>query len=159
MTGAATRAAPTGSGRRLLALTAKVLFYAYALTCLVAGVWGVFGARLDFPILFSQPVAGLEPQGVKDVLSQYRFLRGIEAGFGLFSLLYRTAIFTTPAFNRLFLWWMGFGIVARLVGVAFEGIPGPVALVAVAGEVAGIIAIFFDTREVRSRHRPSAHPA
>lgn len=147
-TGASAR--PVGAGRRFLGLSAKVLFHAYVLTCLVAGVWGVFGARLDFPILLRQPLAGLDPDGMRDVLSQYRFLRAIEAGFGLFALRFRAEIFTIPTFNRMFLWWMGFGIAARLVGVAFEGIPGPVALVAIAGEVAGIIAIFFDTRAVRA---------
>ncbi len=150
MTAAETSTAPTGAGRRLLALAAKVLFYAYALTCLVAGTWGAFGARLDFPILLNQPLAGLDPQGLKDVLSQYRFLRAIEAGFGLFALRYRKEIFTTPTYNRLFLWWMAFGIVGRLVGIVFEGIPGPLALVALAGEAAGLLAIFFDTRPARA---------
>lgn len=150
MTTADTSGPTDGAARRWLGLSAKVLFYAYVLTCLVAGVWGVFGARWDFPVLLRQPVAGLDPDGMKDVLSQYRFLRAIEAGFGLFALRYRTEIFTTPSFNRLFLWWMGFGIVGRLVGVAFEGIPGPVALVAVGGELLGLVAILLDTRAVRA---------
>ena len=74
---------------RYLALAARVLFWAYIATVLAAGFWGLVGARLDFPILMGQQVGGLDHHATANVLSQYRFLRGLEAGFGMFAVAYR----------------------------------------------------------------------
>ena len=144
------------TSRRALAVAAQVLFYAYVLTLVVAGVWGVFGARLDFPDFMRQEVSDLDADAVNSVLIQYRFLRGIEAGFGVFALRFRREIFTDPTFNRLFLGWMGFGIVARLVGLAFEGWPQPVMVGALLGEIMGVNAITLDTWPLASGRRPAS---
>ena len=40
----------------VLGYAALILFWAYILTVVLAGLWGVVGARLDFPILLHQPV-------------------------------------------------------------------------------------------------------
>jgi hypothetical protein len=110
--------------RTVIVTIARVFFWAYILTVLVAGLWGMVGARLDFPILLRQQVGHLSPGGRADVLSQYRFLRGIEAGFGVLCIWARREIFVGGStWNRLFLCGMGFGILGRLLGVAIDGTP------------------------------------
>ena len=140
--------------RRLLGLGAKGSFYPYVLLLLVAGVWGVFAARIDFPVLLHQPVRDLDPDGVSDVLSQYRFLRAIEAGFGAFALRFRREIFTDPLFNRLFLAWMTFGVLARLVGIVLDGVPSAPMLFFLGFELVGVVLIFLDTRSIGPRRPP-----
>jgi hypothetical protein len=141
------------TGRRALSVAARVLFYAYVVTLAVAGIWGTFGARLDFPLLLHQEVGDLDPEGASDVLSQYRFLRAVEAGFGVFALRFRREIFTDPTFNRLFLGWMGFGILARGVSIPLDGRPSAPMLVFLAVEVLGIVAVTVDTWPVVRGHR------
>ena len=143
-------ASSTSTGRRLLTNVTLVLFWAYVLTLVVAGIWGLFGARLDFPILLDQPVGKLSPAGAADVLSQYRFLRGIEAGFGLFAIWWRKEIFTSgTAYNRLFVLTMGMGVLGRIVGWALDGRPSWPMFVFLAVEVAGLACICAVTRPWR----------
>lgn len=147
------------TARRLLSVAALVLFYAYVLTLIAAGVWGVFGARLDFPDFMRQEVSDLDADAVNSMLSQYRFLRAIEAGFGVFALRFRREIFTDPTFNRLFLGWMGFGILARLVGLGLEGWPQVVMIGALVGEVLGLAAVTLDTWPLVTGRRAAAAPS
>jgi hypothetical protein len=140
------------TGHRWLAGAAWALFYLYVVALVVLGVWGVFVARLDFPLLMNQPYRSLDPEGATDVLSQYRFLRAIEAGFGVFALQFRREIFSQLPYNRLFLSVMTFGIAARIVGIVFEGVPSVPHLLALAIELVGAVVIFVATREaVRER--------
>ncbi len=130
-----------------LALLARVLFWAYVATVLAAGFWGLVGARLDFPVLMGQQVGGLDHGAAANVLSQYRFLRGLEAGFGLFAVAYRRDILGGPSpVNRLFLAAMGLGIAGRLVGWAVDGRPRWVMLVCHFTEMAGWACIAASTR-------------
>lgn len=127
---------------RLLVIAARLLFWAYVATLLVAGLWGIAGARLDFPILLRQRVSGLSPTGAADVLSQYRFLRGIEAGFALFAVVWWRQVFTArSSANRVFLSTMALGILGRLVGLAADGTPTWPMYVFLAGELAGLACI------------------
>jgi Domain of unknown function (DUF4345) len=120
------------------------------LTLTVAGVWGLFGARLDFPILLDQPVGRLSPGGAADVLSQYRFLRGIEAGFGLFAIWWRKEIFTGgTAYNRLFVLTMGMGVLGRIVGWGLDGTPSWPMFVFLGVEMVGLGCICAVTRPWR----------
>ncbi len=90
----------------------------------VAGLWGLLGARLDFPILLHQPVGQLSPKGAADILTQYRFFRGIEAGFGLIAIWMRKDILTSgSAWSRMFLLAMGLGILGRVLGWILDGTP------------------------------------
>jgi Domain of unknown function (DUF4345) len=130
-----------------IAKAAHVLFWAYILTVVLAGLWGVVGARLDFPILLHQPVHELSPTAAADVLSQYRFLRGIEAGFGLICIRQRKDIFTPGSpWNRLFLFAMGLGILGRVLGWILDGTPSWPMFVFLGIELAGLACIFAATR-------------
>jgi Domain of unknown function (DUF4345) len=134
-------------GSPALVLIAKVFFWAYILTVLGAGLWGMVGARLDFPILLHQQVGELSATGRADVLSQYRFLRGIEAAFGVLCIWQRREIFVGGStWNRLFLLGMGFGILGRVLGAAIDGTPSWPMWVFLGTEVVGWTFIVAATR-------------
>lgn len=128
-----------------------VLFGGYVALLLVAGAWGVVGARIDFPLLLHLPLDGLAPEAEANLLSQYRFLRAIELGFGLFALRFRKEIFTISAFNQLFLFTMAGGVIARLIGLVVDGRPTGVMFGFLGWEAVGVIVIWWRTRAVRQQ--------
>lgn len=129
-------------------VAARVLFYGYVGLLVVAGAWGIVGARADFSSLLQFPLEGSSPSAEANLVSQYRFLRAMELGFGGFALIFRTQVFTRPAFNRLFLGTMGAGVLARVVSLVADGRPSPIMLVFLAWEAVGVLLIAWDTREV-----------
>ena len=94
----------------------NIFFYGYVFLLIVAGAWGAcFAAQLDHNVLFNLDVQTLAPKTAASLLSQYRFLRAIEFGFGIFAFLFRREIFSNPKFNRVFLATMLLGVVARII--------------------------------------------
>ncbi len=128
--------------------TALVLFYGYVLLLILAGAWGIVGARADLPILLHLPLEQLSEDAEANVLSQYRFLRAMELGFGSFALMFREHIFTQSAYNRLFLGTMGAGVIARLISLVADGRPSMIMFTFLAWEAAGVVAIGLHTRDV-----------
>jgi hypothetical protein len=131
---------------RVVKLLAWTLFWAYVVTLILAGAWGIAFARVDFPVLLHQPVDRLAVHGSANVLSQYRFLRAIEFGFGLFAVRYRAEIFTRYAYNRLFLSTMALGVAARGLSIAIDGLPTIPMLSFLGIELLGVVSIFTYTR-------------
>ncbi|MFL5350250.1 MAG: DUF4345 family protein [Hyalangium sp.] len=127
-------------------LLTEIFFYGYVGLLIIAGGWGVLGARLDHRLLFGMDPSTLERRTGASLVSQYRFLRAIECGFGLFALLWRHEIFTERPFNRLFLATMTLGVVARVVSLLVEGRPRPIFYFFLGSEAIGAILIFAYTR-------------
>lgn len=123
------------------------LFYGYVGLLIVAGAWGIVGARLDQRLLFGLSLETLEPATAASLLSQYRFLRAVECGFGLFAILYRVEIFTVPAFNRLFLTTMALGVVSRIISLAVDGASRPVFYFFLSTEAIGVVAVYSHSRK------------
>jgi len=99
-------------------------FYTYIGLVLLAGFWGAFLApHLDFGYLFALDLHSLEEQAKVNLLSQYRFLRALELGYGLFAIVFLKEIFSVKRFNLLFLSIMGLGILARIVSWFVDGTP------------------------------------
>jgi hypothetical protein len=127
-------------------LLTEIFFYGYVGLLIVAGGWGVLGAKLDHRLLFGLDPGSMERRTGASLISQYRFLRAIECGFGLFALLWRHEIFTERSFNRLFLATMTLGVVARVVSLLLEGRPRPIFYFFLGSEAIGAILIFAYTR-------------
>src|SRR5690606_19812480 len=124
-------------------------FYAYIGLVSLAGFWGAFlNAHLDHRLLFQLDTRDLPDYTRTNMLSQYRFLRAIELGFGLFSFLFTKAIFTERVFNRLFLSIMSLGVLARLVSLFYEGNPSWPTWFFLVFELIGVIIIFLYTRKI-----------
>jgi len=129
-----------------------LLFYSYVLTLVAAGAWGAFGnAALDQRLLFDLDVRLLPPATAASLLSQYRFLRLLEAGFGIFALVFARAIYQKPKFNTLFLSVMGLGVLARGVSWLVDGRPKAVFGFFLLSELVGVVIIFLHTRRTLAR--------
>ena len=123
-----------------------MFFYAYVLTLVGAGASGVLLARYDLRWLVGLHLGSLRPSIEANLGGQYRFLRSIELGFGLFALTYRREIFRLRQFNRLFLGTMGCGIVARLIGLGVDGVPSAAMLFFLAFEAFAFVLVAAATR-------------
>lgn len=121
-------------------------FYGYVGLLILAGAWGIFGARVDASLLFDLDLGGLASTTAASLLSQYRFLRAIELGFGLWAMLNRRAIHTSPDANRLFLSIMGAGVTARLLSLVLDGSPSAAMYFFLVTELIGVVLIFAYTR-------------
>lgn len=113
-------------------------FYTYIGLIVLAGIWGAFGLpRLDFSYLFSLDLSSLPEYTQINLLSQYRFLRALELGYGLFALCFLKEIFSVKKFNLLFLAIMGFGILARVASWLEEGTPSDLSIFFLSYEAVG----------------------
>jgi len=123
-------------------------FYTYIGLVVVAGFWGAFiGPKNDYSLLFNFDIAELNERIRNDMLSQYRFLRAIELGFGTFAFLFVKEIFSDKKFNKLFLFIMLSGIMARVTGILIDGSLSPLMYFFLLYEVIGLILIFFYSRK------------
>ena len=123
-----------------------VFFFVYVALLIVAGAWGIVGARLDMHVLLQLHIHDLPHRAATNLLSQYRFLRAIELGFGVFALTNRQRIYSLRSYNRLFLSVMTAGVAARLVSLALDGTPSWWMFVFLGWELVGVILIFLATR-------------
>ena len=128
-------------------------FYTYIGLVVLAGFWGAFLLPwMDFPYLMEMDLSTLPEHAKINLLSQYRFLRALELGFGLFSLLFIKEIFNNVKFNKLFLTIMGMGILARLVSWLVDGTPNLLLLFFFAYEAVGWFIIMVYSRKLGIYH-------
>ncbi len=125
---------------------AYLFFYGYVLTLIAAGAFGMLLARLDVRYLLGLDLNQLSPLTAATTMSQYRFLRAIEVGFGAFAFTFRNEIFGDRIFNRLFLSVMACGVASRVLGLIFDGSPSVPMLFFLSFELVGIVLIFAYTR-------------
>jgi Domain of unknown function (DUF4345) len=128
-----------GEGVKMLA---AALFYGYVLTLLVAGAWGMVGARLDQRYLFGLDLATMPTLVTTNLVSQYRFLRAVELGYGLFAWRYRAEILKPSPYSALFLTTMALGVLARLISLLLDGVPRGLFLFFLIYELVGVAAIW-----------------
>ena len=119
----------------------------------MAGFWGAFiYPELDFKILFNFQIKDLYDFERINILSQYRFLRGLELGFGIFALTFIKEIFSEKKFNRVFLITMGLGIMARIVSWLVDGNPGFLTKFFLFYEAIGWVLIFVYSKSSLSKN-------
>ena len=121
-------------------------FFVYVATLIAAGAWGIFGARFDMRVLLQLHIHALPHRTAANLLNQYRFLRAIELGFGVFAITNWRRIYSVRSYNRLFLSAMGAGVAARLLSLALDGAPSWWMNVFLGFELVGIVLIFLATR-------------
>jgi hypothetical protein len=131
----------------MLRFTALGFFFAYTVMAAVAGLWGTVGnATWDHHWMFQLDVRELPHATQAGLLSQYRFMRAIEAGYGIVSLAYWRLIFSDWIFGRLFLSVMGLGVFARIVSLVADGSPFPIFYAFLGGELCGLAFIFLEMK-------------
>lgn len=128
-------------------------FYTYVGLVVLAGFWGAFiHPGVDFRLMFNLDTHQLTDFQRINLVSQYRFLRALELGFGVFSLLFTREIFTLIKFNRLFLFIMFSGIVARVFSLLMEGSPSGLTWFFMSYEFIGVVLIFIYTQKNIALH-------
>ena len=128
----------------------RFFFYTYIGLVILAGFWGAFiNPYYEFNLLFSFDPHTLNDQVRINLLSQYRFLRALELGFGLFAILYVNKIFKEKSFNILFIFIMGSGILARIVSWLVDGTPNTLTQFFMFYELLGWVIISIYTHKIR----------
>lgn len=127
-------------------IVAYFFFYCYIGLVLLAGFWGAFiGADFDQQLLFNLDTDTLAESTRIDLLSQYRFLRALEFGFGLFAIVFRKEIFSVKKINTLYLVIMSSGVLARAVSIVVDGSPSALTYFFWIFELIGVIVIYLYT--------------
>jgi len=128
-------------------------FFTYIGTVVVAGLWGAFiNPVWDFATLFHIQINDLNDYERINILSQYRFLRALELGFGIFALVFFKEIFSDTKFNNVFLIIMGLGIMARIVSWLVDGNPGLLTKFFLFYEAIGWVMIFVFSKSSLSKN-------
>lgn len=104
-------------------LLSAVLFAGWVGALVLLGGAGVFTGEWELGHVFHIDLAGMRGEAQANLLNQYRFLKAVEFGFGLFCVLFRREIFRVPLFNRLFLSIVFLGAAARALSIAVDGWP------------------------------------
>ncbi|MGH9237099.1 MAG: DUF4345 family protein [Vicinamibacterales bacterium] len=102
---------------------AILLFYGWSGALLLLGAVGMFNGRWEIERIFALDLDALGQERTATLLNQYRFLKAVEFGFGLFCFIFKDEIFTRRVFNRLFLWVVFLGAGARALSLLLEGLP------------------------------------
>lgn len=102
---------------------ARMIYLLYAAFFLASGVSGVLFAHIEFTGWFGVSVT--PPEAATDLLDQYRFMRAVEAGFGLLALTVRGRFFTDSDIRGALLIAFLLIPVARTVSMGIDGMPSP----------------------------------
>ena len=130
----------------ILRWLSNIFFYRYVGLLIIAGGWGVLFGHLDQKLLFNLNTDQLDAGVAASLISQYRFLRAIEFGFGMMSFIFRKEIFRERLFNTLFLSTMSLGVVARGISLIIDGSPNGAFYFFAISELIGAIVIFLYSR-------------
>jgi hypothetical protein len=108
-----------------LALSARWLQLLYSLMLLVVGFVGIWTARTELERLFHLQPSSWTPDVAATVLNQYRFLKAVECGSGIFCILFRADIMAGGRHAAVFTAIVSLGIFARSVAWIADGRPHP----------------------------------
>jgi hypothetical protein len=106
-----------------LARFASLLQFLYGWMLIVVGVAGILAPRWELRSVFGLDSAVWPVRVQSTFLNQYRFLKSMELGAGLFCIAFRPAILTGGMPGRVFLAIVAAGVVARTTAWAADGTP------------------------------------
>lgn len=142
---------------RVLKLLNNLLFYGYALFLVTAGslvgllapTWGTVDFEVYATVVFKHP---FEPEVLANALNQYRFMKSLEFGFGVFMLLFRREIYTQHKANRFFLSIVFLGAAVRAFSVLVDGTPHWAYIVFIIFEFSIFLVVFLYSRYTLKSH-------
>ncbi len=102
---------------------ATLLVVAYGVMLCGIGVVGIFTAGWELTRVFGLDIAALDLHVRATFLNQYRFLKAVELGGGLFCLFSRGSILAGGPIGKVFLALVGGGVVARSLAWVIDGRP------------------------------------
>ena len=109
--------------KRAVAMIASILHFGYSAMLVGVGTAGVFTARWEFATVFGIDPSTWPAETVPSMLNQYRFLKSVELGAGLFCFAYRSRILAGTPASAIFLAIIGLGVAARSWSWIVDGRP------------------------------------
>jgi hypothetical protein len=106
-----------------IARFASVLQFLYSTALVVVGTVGIFTPHWEFPTLFGIDPSGFSHDSQANLLNQYRFLKAVELGAGLFCFANRPSTLDGGRGSLLFLALVSAGIFARTLAWITDGRP------------------------------------
>ena len=136
-----------------IAKIASLLQFGYGAMMVVVGTAGIFTARWELETVFHTGLSDWPQAAQATMLNQYRFLKAVELGAGLFCLLYRPAILTGGKASALFLAIVGLGVFARTLAWIVDGRPATLFVVFLILEACVFIAVALHLGMVNGNQR------
>jgi hypothetical protein len=109
--------------KRPLTAIASILQLGYSIMLVAVGTAGIFTARWELATVFGIDPAAWPPAAAPTMLNQYRFLKSVELGAGLFCLAYRSEILAGTRASAVFLAIVGLRVAARTWSWIVDGRP------------------------------------
>jgi hypothetical protein len=126
---------------KALTLSASVLYFAYSAMLVGVGAAGVVLARWELATIFAFDVTALGPVGSATMLNQYRFLKSVELGAGIYSLMLRRRILAGEREAAAFLALVAGGCFARIVAWIVDGQPTALFIGFLAAEILTFVVV------------------
>ncbi len=100
-------------------------FYSYVAALLALGLFGVFFPEFELKTLYQVDLEtmGLDRPSLIVTLHQYRFLKVIVVGFGIWAVVFRKEIFASATFNYVFLGILFSAALGRTLSMILDGKP------------------------------------
>lgn len=134
-----------------LAILAAILHLAYSAMLVGVGAAGIVLARWELATVFVLDVTTLGPNGSATMLNQYRFLKSVELGAGVYSLMFRRRILAGRRETSAFLALVAGGCIARIVAWIVDGQPSALFIGFLAAEIVTFLAVALHVLLVRGR--------
>ena len=119
----------------LIGKTARWAQLLYALMLLFVGFVGVWTARTEIQLIFRLQVESWPPDVAATFLNQYRFLKGLECGAGIFCVVFHSQIMEGGSHALTFVAIVLLGILGRTVAWIADGRPSALFLIFLALEI------------------------
>ena len=139
---------------RAIALVATVLQFGYAAMLVVVGAAGIVSARWEFAAVYGIDPSTWSSDTQATMLNQYRFLKSVELGAGVFCLAYRRAIMDGGRAAAVFLTIVGLGVAARSFAWHVDGRPATAFIVFLVLEALVFVAVVLHLR-IKNGPRPA----
>jgi hypothetical protein len=131
---------------RFITPVALVMQLGYSAMLVVVGVAGIFTARWELATVFGIDPGSWSQDIQATMLNQYRFLKSLELGAGVFCFAYRADIAAGGRASRVFLAIVALGVIARSIAWFLDGRPATVFLIFLVLEALTFVAVALHLR-------------
>lgn len=107
----------------LLRILALISFYGYVAALFVLGAAGLLAPVQELDAMYQVRLDGAADPADIVILHQYRFLKGLVLGFGIYCLAFRREILAGGPHSRIFLATLFLGVCGRLASAGLDGRP------------------------------------
>ena len=132
----------------------NLLFFGWVGALVLLGGLGIFTGKWELGTIFQIDLGRMSHEAQDSLLNQYRFLKAVEFGFGIFCVLFRREIYQDLRCNRLFLSVVFLGAAARVLSIAVDGWPHWAFTGVTVLEILTFLVVALYSRGTLAMHRP-----